>query len=317
MRAELLRAVFETLTARTEDIAALVTAEGGKPLAESRAEVAYGADYVRWYSEQAVRFEGLARRAPSGANHQLVLRRPVGPALLITPWNFPIAMIARKVAPALAAGCTVVIKPAQLTPLTTAYVAEIIREELEGRGLPTGVINVVPSASARTISGPLLADPRLRKLSFTGSTEVGAALLKASADNILRTSMELGGNAPFLVFEDADIPAAVQGAVQAKMRNAGQTCVAANRFLVHASVAEEFTAGPHRGVRQARRRARCRRGHHGRPAHRVLGRRPRRGGRRGGGRRRRARPHRRRPARPARATSTRRPSSTGSPPTCA
>ena len=243
MRAELLRAVFETLTARTEDIAALVTAEGGKPLAESRAEVAYGADYVRWYSEQAVRFEGLARRAPSGANHQLVLRRPVGPALLITPWNFPIAMIARKVAPALAAGCTVVIKPAQLTPLTTAYVAEIIREELEGRGLPTGVINVVPSASARTISGPLLADPRLRKLSFTGSTEVGAALLKASADNILRTSMELGGNAPFLVFEDADIPAAVQGAVQAKMRNAGQTCVAANRFLVHASVAEEFTAG--------------------------------------------------------------------------
>ena len=243
VRAELLRAVFETLTARTEDIAALVTAEGGKPLAESRAEVAYGADYVRWYSEQAVRFEGLARRAPSGGNHQLVLRRPVGPALLITPWNFPIAMIARKVAPALAAGCTVVIKPAQLTPLTTAYVAEIIREELEVRGLPTGVINVVPSASARTISGPLLADPRLRKLSFTGSTEVGAALLKASADNVLRTSMELGGNAPFLVFEDADIPAAVQGAVQAKMRNAGQTCVAANRFLVHASVAEEFTAG--------------------------------------------------------------------------
>ena len=243
VRAELLRAVFDTLTARTEDIAALVTAEGGKPLAESRAEVAYGADYVRWYSEQAVRFEGQARRAPSGANHQLVLRRPVGPALLITPWNFPIAMIARKVAPALAAGCTVVIKPAQLTPLTTAYVAEIIREELEARDLPTGVINVVPSASARTISGPLLADPRLRKLSFTGSTEVGAALLKASADNILRTSMELGGNAPFLVFEDADIPAAVQGAVQAKMRNAGQTCVAANRFLVHASVAEEFTAG--------------------------------------------------------------------------
>ncbi|WP_315095547.1 NAD-dependent succinate-semialdehyde dehydrogenase [uncultured Cellulomonas sp.] len=243
VRAELLRAVYETLTARTEDIAALVTAEGGKPLAESRAEVAYGADYVRWYSEQAVRFDGLARRAPSGGNHQLVLRRPVGPALLITPWNFPIAMIARKVAPALAAGCTVVIKPAQLTPLTTAYVAEIIREELEGRGLPTGVINVVPSASARTISGPLLADPRLRKLSFTGSTEVGSALLKASADNVLRTSMELGGNAPFLVFEDADIPAAVQGAVQAKMRNAGQTCVAANRFLVHASVAEEFTAG--------------------------------------------------------------------------
>src|SRR4051794_10991093 len=243
VRSELLRAVFETITARTEDIAALVTAEGGKPLAESRAEVAYGADYVRWYSEQAVRLDGLARRAPSGANHQLVLRRPVGPALLITPWNFPIAMIARKVAPALAAGGPVVVKPAPLTPLPPSFVVEIIRAELADRGLPAGVVNVVPSSSARSISGPLLADPRLRKLSFTGSTEVGAALLKSAADNILRTSMELGGNAPSLVFEDADIPAAVQGAVQAKMRNSGQTCVAANRFLVHASVAEEFTAG--------------------------------------------------------------------------
>src|SRR3954453_11024070 len=243
VRSELLRAVYETITARTEDIAALVTAEGGKPLAESRAEVAYGADYVRWYAEQAVRFEGLARRAPSGGNHQLVLRRAVGPALLITPWNFPIAMIARKVAPALAAGCTVVIKPAQLTPLTTAYVAEIIREELADRGLPTGVVNVVPSASARSISGPLLSDPRLRKLSFTGSTEVGAGLLKLAADNILRTSMELGGNAPFLVFDDADVDAAVEGAVAAKMRNSGQTCVAANRFLVQRGVAQEFTAG--------------------------------------------------------------------------
>ncbi|WP_448629681.1 NAD-dependent succinate-semialdehyde dehydrogenase [Cellulomonas soli] len=240
VRSELLRAVFETLVARTEDIAAIVTAEGGKPLAESRAEVAYAAEYVRWYAEQAVRLDGLARRAPAGTHHQLVLRRPVGPALLITPWNFPIAMIARKVAPALAAGCTVVVKPAQLTPLTTAYVAEIIREELADRDLPTGVINVVPSSSARTVSGPLLADPRLRKLSFTGSTEVGRTLLKAAADGILRTSMELGGNAPFLVFEDADLDAAVTGAVQAKMRNAGQTCVAANRFLVHHSVAEEF-----------------------------------------------------------------------------
>jgi succinate-semialdehyde dehydrogenase / glutarate-semialdehyde dehydrogenase len=240
-RAELLRAVFETLTARTEEIAAIITAEGGKPLAESRAEVAYGADYVRWYSEQAVRFDGLARRAPAGGSHQLVLRRPVGPALLITPWNFPIAMIARKVAPALAAGCTVVVKPAQLTPLTTSYVAEIIRAELADRGLPTGVVNVVPSSSARTISEPLLADARLRKLSFTGSTEVGSKLLEAAAKNILRTSMELGGNAPFLVFDDADIPAAVQGAVAAKMRNAGQTCVAANRFLVHSAVAREFT----------------------------------------------------------------------------
>lgn len=241
VRAELLRAVFDTLTRRTEDIAALVTAEGGKPLAESRAEVAYAADYVRWYSEQAVRVDGLARRAPAGTHHQLVLRRPVGPALLIAPWNFPIAMIARKVAPALAAGCTAVVKPAQLTPLTTAFVAEIVREELAARDLPTGVLNVVPTSSARSVSGPLLADPRLRKLSFTGSTEVGATLLKASADRILRTSMELGGNAPFLVFDDADLDAAVEGAVQAKMRNAGQTCVAANRFLVQEGVAQEFT----------------------------------------------------------------------------
>ncbi|MCM0639118.1 NAD-dependent succinate-semialdehyde dehydrogenase [Cellulomonas wangsupingiae] len=240
VRADLLRAVFDALTARADDIAALVTAEGGKPLAESRAEVAYAAEYVRWYGEQAVRVDGLARRAPAGTHHQLVLRRPVGPALLIAPWNFPIAMIARKVAPALAAGCTCVVKPAQLTPLTTAYVAEVIRAELEARDLPTGVVNVVPSSSARRISEPLLADPRLRKLSFTGSTEVGATLLAAAAPSVLRTSMELGGNAPFLVFPDADLDAAVEGAVQAKMRNSGQTCVAANRFLVHGSVAEEF-----------------------------------------------------------------------------
>ncbi|MCG2799621.1 MAG: NAD-dependent succinate-semialdehyde dehydrogenase [Cellulomonas sp.] len=241
VRSDLLRAVFDTLVAHTDDIATIVTAEGGKPLAESRAEVLYAAEYVRWYSEQAVRLDGLARRAPAGTHHQLVLRRPVGPAFLITPWNFPIAMIARKVAPALAAGCTTIVKPAQLTPLTTNYVAEIIRAELAARGLPTGAINVVPSSSARTVSGPLLADPRLRKLSFTGSTEVGRALLKQAADTILRTSMELGGNAPFLVFADADIDAAVSGAVAAKMRNAGQTCVAANRFLVAEQVAEEFT----------------------------------------------------------------------------
>ena len=242
VRSDLLRAVFDTLIAHANDIATIVTAEGGKPPAESRAEVLYAAEYVRWYSEQAVRFDGLARRAPAGTHHQLVLRRPVGPALLITPWNFPIAMIARKVAPALAAGCTAVGKPAQLTPVTTNYVAEIVRAELADRGLPTGAINVVPSSSARKVSGPLLADPRLRKLSFTGSTEVGRALLKQSADNVLRTSMELGGNAPFLVFADADIDAAVAGALAAKMRNAGQTCVAANRFLVAEQVAEEFTA---------------------------------------------------------------------------
>ncbi|GIG27960.1 NAD-dependent succinate-semialdehyde dehydrogenase [Cellulomonas marina] len=242
VRSDLLRAVFDEMVAHADDLAAIVTAEGGKPLAESRAEVLYAAEYVRWYSEEAVRAEGLARRAPAGTHHQLVLRRPVGPALLVTPWNFPIAMIARKLAPALAAGCPVVVKPAQLTPLTTAYVADIVRAELEARDLPAGVVNVVPTSSARRVSGPLLADPRLRKLSFTGSTEVGRTLLKASADGVLRTSMELGGNAPFLVFDDADLDAAVQGAVAAKMRNAGQTCVAANRFLVQAGVAEEFTA---------------------------------------------------------------------------
>ncbi|MBU4336096.1 MAG: aldehyde dehydrogenase family protein, partial [Actinobacteria bacterium] len=161
VRSDLLRAVFDSLVAHADDIATIVTAEGGKPLAESRAEVLYAAEYVRWYSEQAVRLDGLTRRAPAGTHHQLVLRRPVGPAFLITPWNFPIAMIARKVAPALAAGCTTIVKPAQLTPLTTNYVAEIIRAELVARGLPAGAINVVPSSSARTVSGPLLADPRL------------------------------------------------------------------------------------------------------------------------------------------------------------
>ncbi|HEY3436073.1 MAG TPA: NAD-dependent succinate-semialdehyde dehydrogenase [Actinotalea sp.] len=242
-RADLLRAVFDQVIARTDEFAALITAEGGKPLAESRAEVAYGAEYVRWYSEQAVRINGVARTAPSGANTQLVLHRGVGPALLITPWNFPLAMATRKIAPALAAGCTVVIKPAGLTPLTTALFAEVVRAELERRGLPQGVINVVPTSSSGRLTEPLLADPRLRKLSFTGSTEVGRVLLRGAAQGVLRTSMELGGNAPFLVFEDADIAAAVEGAVAAKMRNAGQTCVAANRFLVHESVAEEFSRG--------------------------------------------------------------------------
>lgn len=240
-RSDVLRAVFDAVTARAEDLAALITAEGGKPLAESRAEVAYAAEFIRWYSEQAVRLEGLARRAPAGTHHQMVLRRPVGPALLITPWNFPIAMIARKLAPALAAGCPVVVKPAQLAPLTTAYVAELVRAELDARDLPTGVVNIVPTSSSSRLSEPLLADPRLRKLSFTGSTEVGRTLLKQAADGVLRTSMELGGNAPFLVFEDADLDAAVEGAVAAKMRNSGQTCVAANRFLVQESVAPEFT----------------------------------------------------------------------------
>jgi succinate-semialdehyde dehydrogenase/glutarate-semialdehyde dehydrogenase len=240
-RSDLLRAVFDTMTARAEDLAALVTAEGGKPLAEARAEVAYAAEYVRWYAEQAVRLDGLTRRAPAGTHHQLVLRAPVGPALLITPWNFPIAMITRKVAPALAAGCPVVIKPASLTPLTTAFFAELVREELDARDLPTGVLNVVPTSSSGRLTAPVIADPRLRKLSFTGSTEVGRVLLGQAAQGVLRTSMELGGNAPFRVFDDADLDAAVEGAVAAKMRNAGQTCVAANRFLVQQGVAAEFT----------------------------------------------------------------------------
>ncbi|MGW6005090.1 NAD-dependent succinate-semialdehyde dehydrogenase [Oerskovia enterophila] len=239
-RSELLRAVFATLTARADDIAALITAECGKPLPEARAEVVYGAEFLRWYAEQAVRTDGLVRTAPSGANRQLVSRRPVGPALLITPWNFPIAMATRKIGPALAAGCTVVIKPAHLTPLTTSLVAEIIRGHLEDRGLPTGVVNVVPTSSAADVTTPLLADPRLRKLSFTGSTGVGRTLLKGAADQVLRTSMELGGNAPFLVFADADLDAAVEGALVAKLRNTGQSCVAANRFLVHDAVARDF-----------------------------------------------------------------------------
>lgn len=242
-RAEVLRTVFDRVIARTDEFAAVITAEGGKPLAEAAAEVTYGAEYVRWYSEQAVRVGGIVRTAPSGANHQMVLRRGVGPALLITPWNFPLAMATRKIAPALAAGCTVVVKPAGLTPLTTSLFAEVVREVLAERGLPTGVVNVVPTSSSSALVEPLLADPRLRKLSFTGSTEVGRVLLRGAAEGVLRTSMELGGNAPFLVFDDADVPAAVEGAVAAKMRNAGQTCVAANRFLVHEAVAEEFSAG--------------------------------------------------------------------------
>ncbi|WP_066463539.1 NAD-dependent succinate-semialdehyde dehydrogenase [Sanguibacter suarezii] len=241
VRSDVLREVFDVITVRAADIAALITAECGKPFAESQAEVAYGAEFIRWYSEQAVRSPGLVRTAPAGTGTQLVRSRPVGPALLITPWNFPLAMVTRKIAPALAAGCTVVIKPARLTPLTTLYVAEIVREALASRGLPAGVINVVPTSSSGAVTEPILADPRLRKLSFTGSTQVGQGLLRAAATGVLRTSMELGGNAPFLVFADADLDAAVSGAMTAKMRNSGQTCVAANRFLVEASVAEEFT----------------------------------------------------------------------------
>jgi len=215
-----------------------MTLEMGKPLAEARGEVAYGAEFLRWFSEEAVRDYGRYLTTPEGKNKILVQRKPVGPCLLITPWNFPLAMATRKVGPAVAAGCTMVLKPAKLTPLTSQLFAATMLEA----GLPAGVLNVVSSNSASAISGPLMQDSRLRKVSFTGSTPVGKRLMKDAADNVLRTSMELGGNAPFLVFEDADLDAAVQGAMAAKMRNMGEACTAANRFLVQESVAEEFTA---------------------------------------------------------------------------
>ena len=237
-RAEILRKAFELVTARAEDFALLMTLEMGKPLAEARGEVAYGAEFLRWNSEEAVRDYGRYITSPEGKNKILVQKKPVGPCLLVTPWNFPLAMATRKVGPAVAAGCTMVLKPAKLTPLTAQLFAAVMQEA----GLPAGVLNVISGSSASSISGPLLADPRLRKLSFTGSTSVGKQLMAVASENVLRTSMELGGNAPFLVFEDADLEAAVEGAMAAKMRNMGEACTAANRFLVHESVAADFTA---------------------------------------------------------------------------
>ncbi|KJL24741.1 Succinate-semialdehyde dehydrogenase [NADP(+)] GabD [Microbacterium oxydans] len=237
-RGEILRRAFDVVTARAEDFALVMTLEMGKPLAESRAEVAYGAEFLRWFSEEAPRISGRYATAPDGRNRLLVAKRPVGPSLLITPWNFPLAMATRKIAPALAAGCTSVLKPAALTPLTALLFAEVLREA----GVPDGVVNVIPTSRAGAVTGPLIADPRLRKLSFTGSTEVGRRLIADAAHQVLRVSMELGGNAPFLVFEDADIDAAVEGALLAKLRNGGEACVAANRFLVHESVADVFTS---------------------------------------------------------------------------
>lgn len=235
-RAELLRAAFDALIARREEFARLISLEMGKPLAEARGEVTYAAEFLRWFSEEATRINGRYGANPEGTGRVVVSQRPVGPCLLITPWNFPLAMATRKIGPALAAGCTVIIKPAAQTPLTTLAFTTVLEEV----GVPAGVVNVVPTTSASDISEPLLADPRLRKLSFTGSTAVGRSLLRLAADQVLRTSMELGGNAPFLVFEDADVDAAIQGALLAKFRNIGQACTAANRFLVHSSVAEEF-----------------------------------------------------------------------------
>ena len=236
VRAELLRAAFELVRERTDEFALLMTLEMGKPLAEARGEVAYGNEFLRWFSEEAVRITGRYGLNPEGTGRMVVSQRPVGPCFLITPWNFPLAMATRKIAPAFAAGCTVVVKPAELTPLTTLYLAKVLQEV----GVPAGVVNVVTTHHSREVSEPIIADPRLRKLSFTGSTPVGQALIKQASERVLRVSMELGGNAPFVVFEDADLDAAVEGAMAAKFRNIGQACTAANRFIVHTSVADEF-----------------------------------------------------------------------------
>jgi succinate-semialdehyde dehydrogenase / glutarate-semialdehyde dehydrogenase len=236
-RGEILRRAYEAIMGRREELAVLMTLEMGKPLPESRTEVAYAAEFFRWFAEEGVRVDGGYAVAPNGQGRVLVMKQPVGPCLLITPWNFPMAMGTRKIGPAVAAGCTMVIKPAKQTPLSMLALAEILRDA----GLPDGVLNVVTTSKAGEVMEPLIRDDRARKLSFTGSTEVGRRLLEQCADQVLRVSMELGGNAPFLVFDDADLDAAVDGAMLAKMRNIGEACTAANRFYVHSSVADEFS----------------------------------------------------------------------------
>jgi succinate-semialdehyde dehydrogenase / glutarate-semialdehyde dehydrogenase len=236
-RAEVLRKTFELMTANAEPLARLMSLENGKSLRDARAEAAYSAEFFRWYAEEAVRMDGVLTAAPSGANKILVTRQPVGVSVLVTPWNFPAAMATRKIGPALAAGCPVVLKPASETPLTALYIAQLLAEA----GVPGGVVNVLTSSKSGAIVAAMLHDPRVRKLSFTGSTEVGRILLREAADCIVNCSMELGGNAPFIVFDDADIPAAVEGALLAKMRNGGEACTAANRFYVHEAVADEFS----------------------------------------------------------------------------
>jgi len=236
-RAEILRRAFDLMMRSAEDLARLISLENGKAIMDARGEVAYAAEFFRWYSEEAVRAAGSVMTAPSGANKILVLQQPVGICVLVTPWNFPAAMATRKIAPALAAGCTVVLKPASDTPLTALAMASILQEA----GVPPGVVNVLPARRSGEVVSAMLHDPRVRKLSFTGSTEVGRILLAEAADRVVNTSMELGGNAPFLVFADADLNAAIEGAMVAKMRNAGEACTAANRFYVEASVADEFS----------------------------------------------------------------------------
>ena len=237
-RGEILRAAYERLTERADDFATLMTLEMGKPLAQARGEVAYGAEFFRWFSEEAVRVSGRWMTAPDGATRLLTMKKPVGPTLMITPWNFPLAMGTRKIGPAIAAGCTMVVKPATQTPLSMLALAALLDEV----GLPPGVLNVITTTRTAAVMEPLIRDPRARKLTFTGSTPVGRRLVEQSATQLLRVSMELGGNAPFVVFDDADLDAAVDGAMLAKMRNMGEACTAANRFLVQAGVAAEFAA---------------------------------------------------------------------------
>lgn len=237
-RGEILRRAFELITERADEFALLMTLEMGKPVAEARGEVAYGAEFFRWFSEEAVRIHGRYAVNPAGGSRLLTMNKPVGPAFMITPWNFPLAMGTRKIGPAIAAGCTMVMKPASETPLTMLALAALLTEA----GLPDGVLNVITTSDTASVSEPIIRDPRLRKLTFTGSTAVGKLLVEQSAEQLLRVSMELGGNAPFLVFDGADVDAAVEGAMLAKMRNIGEACTSANRFLVHESVAEEFAA---------------------------------------------------------------------------
>jgi succinate-semialdehyde dehydrogenase / glutarate-semialdehyde dehydrogenase len=235
-RSEILQKAFETLNERAEDLALLMTLEMGKTVTESKGEIAYASEFFRWFAGEALRMDGYFKTAGNGSGRVLVMRQPIGPCLMITPWNFPTAMGTRKIGPAVAAGCTMVIKPAQQTPLSMLALAEILHE----CGLPPGVLNVITSSSSGSTMGPLIEDPRLRKLTFTGSTEVGRSLMEQAAQNILKTSMELGGNAPFLIFDDADVDAAVEGAMIAKMRNVGEACTSANRFHVADGVADEF-----------------------------------------------------------------------------
>src|ERR671920_796022 len=236
-RGEILRSAFEIITERKDELALLMTLEMGKPIADSQAEITYASEFFRWYSEQAVRINGTYSISPDGNQRILTMKQPVGPCLMITPWNFPMAMGTRKIGPAVAAGCTMVLKPAKQTPLSMLKLAEILEEA----GLPAGVLNVVVSSSSGSVMEPLIKDPRLRKLSFTGSTEVGRNLMEQASEGILRVSMELGGNAPFLVFDDADLDDVVEGALLAKMRNIGEACTSANRFHVAESVADDFT----------------------------------------------------------------------------